>query len=468
MTSQPSIQLPVTSAGLLLKKLVNADSKEEIQRIVKRGFNSDFIDPVYHPLSEYIEQHLSKYGEVPGEDLLRNQHPQLAAIIQDVPIPKASVDALFDAVVSDSAREAIHEYAVDLFKEFQTERPGQELLSFMDLTLAQMRKKYSLTQDRSHLFSEMAQPLWDDYIEAQNPVRRGIPIPIYHIGNSIGSFEPAQVTTVAAKSGVGKTFMLQLCGDAAIHGDPYRYYLPPSETPWTEEMRLDASAKVLMVSFEMSPLDLARRQAAIASKISFSRIRSGKLEKEEAKRYAEFLRALASDGDADSTAIGQRLRILGPESVSTPMQIDAQAEDFNADLVILDGFYLMDGPGEKRWEAVQSNMQQIRLNSLRSNRHYLLATQVDTKSSTKGSSNLDNLSFSASIVHDSNNIIYMHQTPDQKRNHQVDFSMGKVRDGQIMDPCEYQWDWVNMNLAEIGFTASEHDTINQPKSTYSI
>lgn len=461
--SATTTQTPATSAALLLKKLLNAD-KSDVQAVVKRGFNADLLEDVYQPVAQFISDHIQQYGTTPGEELLAAQRPQFAALLADVPVARATTSALYEAVVSDATRSSIKDYVTELSSQFMTEDSGTELLDFMEHTFAVMRRKYSLTRDSAMLLSDMAPTLMQDYEESKNPQRRGIPIPIYHVYNSIGSFEPAQVTTVVAKSSVGKTFFLQLCADAAIQGDPFRFYTPPNENPWTAEQKNEAASKTLLVSFEMSPVDIARRQAAIMSKTSFNRVRSGKLLEDEEKSYMEFLRCLSTEGDTESTKIGSRLRILGPESVSTPMQIDAQADDFDAGMVILDGFYLMDGPGEKRWESVQENMKQIRLNSLRSNRHYLLASQLDTKSNTKNASNLDNLSFSASIVHDSNNIIFMTQTADQKRAKTVDFSLGKARDGQILDPCTYQWDWINMQAAEIGF-ANAADSMDMAGSS---
>ena len=461
--SPPTTQVQASSESLLLKKLLNA-SKADVQSVVKRGFDADMLDKVHQPVAKYMLEHINKYGTTPGEDLMRQQQPSYSDLLAKIPVAKASISAIYDAVISDATRSAVTEYVQEIGKEWETMTDGPQMLDFMEHTFSAMRRKFSMTQDTSVLFSGMADQLVEDYLESKNPQRRGIPIPIYHVYNSIGSFELSQVTTVVAKSSVGKTFLLQKCADAAIHGDPFRFYQPPNEPLWTPEQKDEAAVKTILCSFEMSAIDIARRQSALMSKISFNRIRSGKLEQDEEKSYMDFLRCLASGGDSESTKIGSRLRILGPESVSTPMQIDAQADDFGADMVILDGFYLMDGPGDKRWEAVQENMKQIRLNSLRSNRHYLLASQLDTKSSTKSASNLDNLSFSASIVHDSNNIIFMTQTADQKRAKTVDFALGKARDGQILDPCTYQWDWVNMQLAEIGF-ANSADSMDMASSS---
>jgi replicative DNA helicase len=410
------------------------------------------MPPALKPLATFIADHIAQYGKTPDESFVRLTHEPLLDILEGIDLSKATVDALYDATISESVREAIQDYATGLYAEFEdANKSGQNLLDFMEATYVQMRRKYALTQTTALTFSEMSPMLEADYIEALSPTRRGIPIPIYHIANSIGSLEPAQVTTIVAKSGVGKSWFGEMQAIAAATGDPYLYYQPPNEPRWTPEQKAEAAVNSILCSFEMAPIDNGRRLAALASKISFSRIRSGKLTEEEQKSYFDYIRALSTGGDAESTKIGSRIKIIGPESVSSPMQIDAQADDFDAALVILDGFYLMEGPGEKRWEAVQENMKSIRLNSLRSNRHYMLASQLDTRAQTKHASNLDNLSFSSSIVHDSNNIIFMTQTAEQKRARTVDFCLGKARDGQILDPCTYQWDFVNMQFAEIGF-----------------
>ena len=118
-------------------------------------------------------------------------------------------------------------------------------------------------------------------------------------------------------------------------------------------------------------------------------------------------------------------------------------------MVIVDGFYLMAGPGEKRWERVQDNLQQIRTHSLTTGRPYLIASQLAQKE--------DRLAFSQSVEQDSSIIIQLHQSLQEKNMKQIRIQTRKVREGVSDLQYHYNWDIDNMRFSEEGQYTQSYD-----------
>jgi hypothetical protein len=201
----------------------------------------------------------------------------------------------------------------------------------------------------------------------------------------------------------------------------------------------------------MPVLDISRRLASLYTRVSFNRLRSGKISPEERAAYNKGIDLLTVPNDY-GVVVGDNIRIVGPDTAGTPEQIRAQADDFGASLVVIDGFYYMQGPGEKRWERVEANMQQMRLHTLLTDRHYMLATQFKQGSKNIHTSSTDDIAFSMSIGQDSNNIIGLFQPPALRKAKQIDITSMKVRDGTPGNPYRFNWDYHEMKFDQIGRT----------------
>ena len=450
----------MSAGALLLKKLINVADTAEAVSVLKRGMRADFFEKPLQPLATYLINHYGDGNGIIDEQTLTTIRPELLECLEDfAEVPAADPSIIYDAVLSDAARSGMRNFAENMAEKYADEgQSGFDLMDYTEEYLTKLNAVFAPTRDGSRAFGDMVDDLLEDMERACNQEFLGYPVPINCIQKQINGFEPGQLTTVVAKSGAGKTFFLIMAAEAALYGDPYRWDMPLGAEPWDEERKAKSRTKVLFVSFEMSTMDIARRLAAVLSKVSFGRLRSGRLDADEKETYKKYLEKIRPGGEDDGVLIGDNIKILGPESVSSPLQIEAQAKDFDAGMVILDGFYLMDGSGEKRWEKVQENMRQIRLNSLRSGRHYLLSSQLSAEAKTHKSTSIDSPAFSSSIAHDSNNVIFMIK---ESKEPYIDFSLGKARDGAIIEPYRYTWDWLNMRVQEQGPALSDTATVSQ-------
>ena len=203
----------------------------------------------------------------------------------------------------------------------------------------------------------------------------------------------------------------------------------------------------------MPAVAIMRRLACLLARVSYARYTAGELTPVEKQKMQQVLTYLSDDADSNRT--GSMLKVIGPDTAHTPEAIHAAAAEFGADVVMVDGFYLMPGPGEKRWEKVEANMQQLRLHSLQSGRHYMLATQLNKQAKTLESTDLDALSFSASIGHDSNNIFGLVQTKNDASSNILYVTSMKMRDGVPGLEYVYHWDHQEGLYTQQGLAADD-------------
>ena len=94
-------------------------------------------------------------------------------------------------------------------------------------------------------------------------------------------WQPAELTTIAAPTGVGKTWMLALNAVAASSGNPYYFYndaeIPQSCQRFSREEKIARRKRVLILSLEMPAMAVMRRLASLIAKVSYARYRNNEL-----------------------------------------------------------------------------------------------------------------------------------------------------------------------------------------------
>jgi replicative DNA helicase len=436
-------------AIFMVKLLGNCSLAEFDMHSAKVGLTADYFQDPIKPIVSWVMDYRAKHGELPTSDAAVRAWPALPTMVQGIGVPGAGLGPIYDEVVNNAMRVDVLESLQDLHGKLKARESSFDIKDAMALHLQVMNAKYSRYKTEIKDFREYGQDLQQDYLDRRSGLKLGIPAPFLFIQEQLGGWHPAQITSCIAPTGQGKTWFLILSSQAALVGDPFLFHRPADLDPWSADQRARARARVLFVSLEMSPLDISRRMAAVGSSTSFNRLMSQKLTDAEQARYFGYLDSLRADGP--NAFCGDNLRIVGPNHAATPDQISAQAEEFGADMVMIDGFYYMDGPGKDRWQKVEHNMRQMRLHTLMSNRHYLLATQLRRNEGTLARSGPDAVAFSQSISHDSNNLIFIVPPKDPGNNTRaVDMKLGKARDGALDCPYRTQWDFYDMRFAQLG------------------
>lgn len=432
----------------LLLKILSEQDTRGFNWLVSEGMTRDTVSPVFRDLFDYVQGYRREYGIVPDLNTVKRNRSSAYQLVAGASLTKTPVEALYDELLKERVIEEITRMGAGIAEQMKQDVDGYDVLDFVTAHVAAIQRNYTRTRFRAVSTAEMVDPLKTDYLDSAAGVTRGVPIPFLFLQEALGGWRPTGFSAVVAKPGVGKTFYELLCADAAVHGDPFRWFQPADLEPYTEEKKKAARVRVLLDSLEMGNIDISRRLSALHAKISFAKIRGGLLTDEEREEYFEFLDSLKAGGVNEW--IGQSLKIVGPGTASTVSQIAAQAEDFGAGMVIVDGFYLLEGEGKEAWQKVTSNTRNARLEALKSGVHWMIASQLNRAARGRDSTSLDTLAYSSSIGYDCTEVVALSQTPQQKQSRQVDMMALKVRDGDVGVPWVYNWNPVAMAFGQIG------------------
>lgn len=426
-----------------VSRLVSAAGAGELPGLLRAGFNATIFDGPIRQRVEFLLARFRTLHALPSPEAILKQYADFADVCL---LPESELAAV--GAASTTLVQLYDEVRYDAFLTELTRLHEQQTSWFNDRTLPvdgiwqRMQEKIrtlglimGASKQNALTFGAALDGVVEQVRTAATEADWGIQVPFPFLNDILRGYQPGELTTIVAKTGVGKTWAALMSAASAITGNPFLFTAAdavrkPPRTP--EENRRDRK-RVLLVSLEMPVLQLARRLSALLTKLGYGEIRSGKFldAARERKFFEDVGRAQALFGD--SMLIAQ---------VFTADEIAAYADMVGADLVIVDGFYLMGGSGEKRWERVQDNAQAMRLHSLSSGRHYLLTSQM-----ARGR---DELAFSQSIEQDSSTIVELHAPSTLRQVRKVVFKVRKARDGELGKEFLYSWDYTNMRVHEEG------------------
>lgn len=430
---------PIEDQRVFLTKLIlGGVEPSAVDELIRRNFSADTFDPKIKPKVNYILKRFRLHRTIPPvrallkhfptfvEDCLVPPHEQGAIIANPTPL-HALYDEVFHSSLLVRMRAGVNHFS-DAWRDSNMTVP--KLWDLYTADYRELAMLQTLNTRQSKTLAEAVDDVRTDFYDARRGNSWGIPVPFPFLHEAMRGFQPGEITTVVGKPGVGKTWFALMCAVSAITGDPY-FFTPASSVGvrlpanWSETALKNAK-RVLLVSLEMPILQIARRLTALITKLPYPQIRAGKFTVDSYE--AEFMRKLDMIQDS-KYHVGSNCLIT---TASTVDQVASDADSFGADLVIIDGFYLMAGTGDKRWERVQGNTRDIRVHALVSLCHTVLISQLDAKE--------DRLAFSQSIEQDSSNVVVLHQTPVQRNKRTMDIESRKIRDGAVGDRYQFTWD----------------------------
>jgi len=425
----------------------------ELDQLLREGIKFEcFTDEVSNIL-KWVTDYYRTVRTLPTLDQVMEQYPKLESLALEVGDKRTEIIS-GHVTLAGFHRGVVESHFLKTFvglfdsvaEMWDKNIPISDLWDEVATGTKNLARLYSISNQNAKTLSEAAEEVRREFDQAKQGLNWGIPLPFPFLNDALRGLQPAQLMTVVARPGVGKTWFLIMCGCSAITGNPWLFTAPEKKgvivTPEEWEGYSNNAKRVLFVSLEMPVIDIAKRAIALLTKLRYPEIRAGKftLESDEQVFY-ETLDTLQKPQN-----IGELFQVI---TANNPDQIAACADQFNADMVIVDGFYLMAGPGEKRWERVQDNLQQIRTHSLTTGRPYLIASQLAQKE--------DRLAFSQSVEQDSSIIIQLHQSLQEKNMKQIRIQTRKVREGVSDLQYHYNWDIDNMRFSEEGQYTQSYD-----------
>ncbi|MEG2415911.1 MAG: DnaB-like helicase C-terminal domain-containing protein [Romboutsia sp.] len=221
-----------------------------------------------------------------------------------------------------------------------------------------------------------------DYIntEAEESIKFNIPT----LDEAIGGLYPGELTTIAAKSGGGKTALaLQILRNVIAQ-----------------------NKVVLLISGEMTDIQILFRNIASLTGVSINKIKDRNLNENEMRKYIEALSVLSN---------GNYLHIN--DNTYTLSGIKREIKRINPDLVIIDYLQILEHEGAEQGEAKLAELsRKVKKMTIDFNIPIIELAQLNDETKGKRPKGDGPMRGSKQIYMDANNVIYLHRPMDDEIN----------------------------------------------------
>jgi replicative DNA helicase len=250
----------------------------------------------------------------------------------------------------------------------------------------------------------------------------GIAFPWDLANDATGGMHGKELITIAAKSGVGKTwFEIVLMVFMAMQG-----------------------YKCLFISKEMDAPPLATRTVATGLKFPYQELRTGRLGEFGKKAYFDKL------VDDTERLWMQNIVISADASAGdTLLAIRTKIEEHNPDIIIIDGAYLIEGEGESEWVKTKTITRGLKQMTRVLNKPIAISNQLNRTVKKGKKADQDNLAYGASFYNDSDVVIFLYQSEEQAEVKKMVVHFDKVREGKG-PTLLLNWDFDAMDFSMAG------------------
>jgi len=399
-----------------LKRLSDAGITEELVR-----------DGSARAALTFVREHAREHGEMPSLEFLYQKtgfEPEEFEDPQTVFIQEVRDRELFDMQVA---------FAND-FGKLVNDRKVHDAQTRLDEYQRTVRGSAASPAKARSVWSYGPQVL-EMYEDAKAGIM-GIQTPWDTVNAMTRGWSPGDFIVFAARLGTGKTWsMLQMAHHAYTEG--YR---------------------VLFISPEMADVKLAQRLYSLHLQYAYEEVRSGRLGEFKEATFREKVDELRGlDG----------FEVMGA-GVRYTMQIveDAIALE-RPDLVVIDGLYLIRGPGRNRSERVANVADDCKMVAGDYGIPILSSTQFnrEVKANDESTVDVQNIGLSDVIGWNADAAFALYQTEDHKHDNEMLLKPLKIREGGVMRDVLLRWDFRRMVFTEL---AAEGDLNEADYDRYAV
>lgn len=412
---------------------VSYGGKAALLAVLEKGITHESLIGEGRELFEYIQEHVSQFGEVPSPDVLSGK----LGVYLD-PLPPGSNAAFFAQEVQN---RNLHFKLTDGLKDpldfIDKRKPEEAFAALQDLIFEIQKEQLGNTDTRIQKFFELGDDVWEHYRKIKSG-ERGVLTPWPTINDSTLGFWPEEVILFVARSGIGKTWAaLLMCQSAWAQGK-----------------------KVLFVTTEMSKLAIALRFYAIQLKLPYGRLRSGMLTMMEEQKFQDAIQDLKID---------ERFFIVGGNFDFRVESLASAVDEAEPDLVVIDGIYLLKSSGQSRTDRAAEAFNDVKRLATYKKLPVVVTSQFnrDVKVNKANTAKAESVALTDVAVWNAQLIYGLVQTEDNKRERRMIIKRLKDRDGSGED-FELNWDFDLMDFSEVasndpsGATAGSMADPNDP------
>lgn len=386
--------------------LINA----EIVGKAKQNNVGVLLDKNYREIYEFIVKYYNQYNSLPT----RNVVYQKFGVLLPERIELSS-DYLIDELKNRQLYNIMSAGVYSVVGKLKEKNP-QEAYRLLEDLVSDIRQTNIIKTNVVDIMT-LKQQVIDAYKKAKDG-SIGIETPWPSINNITLGWQDGEIYGVFGRTSKGKSFLLIIIAHFA----------------WQQ------GKKVLFVSPEMTQLAIARRFYSIALKIPYGQLRRGQLGDFVEENFYTQLNNLS----------GVPLYLLAEGKVNIGT-VEAAIEQIEPDLILLDGIYLINCPGDNRIERMATMADILKDYSRRYKRPIIYSSQFNrTVSQSATRVEITSIALSDSLSWSSDVCFGLLQDAGLKALKQMRIVPMKVREAEELDEIIISWDFHNLDFREIG------------------
>ena len=390
--------------GFISKLLETKDMKHLKDAQIKASFLTGENKKVFL----FIQDTFKNTGEVPTERVIKRKFPNYKLEYYNDTLGTEESLAYWCQELRQKAKHNKVADSTEKIAELLDKGESEEAYELMKQSVWYIEDE--IVDSESVDITKNTEDRKDIYLERKRTKgMMGIPTGIPHLDYMLKGLIPETLTTLIARTGVGKTFFLTLVGAYAMLNG---YKVVCFVTEMSTELMQDRFEAVLY--------------GKMYGEFNYSQFKSGSLPSDVEEQYFEFL-------DED-----------------LPKFVVSVIEREKPDLVLIDGAYLMeDEQGAKDdWLRVTHITRDLKKIAKKWHIPILINSQADKSTSKKTGPELNNISYAQSIGMDSDNVLALFRDEVMFEDKEMEIKVLKQREG-MLGKVVINWDFTRMNFDSI-------------------
>lgn len=264
-------------------------------------------------LFDFVVEHQKDYGKLPDVDIARKKFPDL----RDIKLPQESVDFFLDRFIEGYKTHILRLTAEGIANGLNSEESVDSIIESLSEANSILQKSSSRKEINSLIPLSLACDLAIDSAikrRKQTEAIAGVSFGFDFLDRVTDGAQDGDFITIAARPKVGKTHILCNAANAAY----------------------DQGKRVLIATFEMPPIQLARRIIERRTNMPAKNLKFGQITTFGEKKLQKHVIGLKS-----SEAAGHTMMIYHGSLFTTIDKLSAKIAEVNPDVMFVDGAYLL-------------------------------------------------------------------------------------------------------------------------------
>lgn len=410
-----------SSELFLISKIIQ---EQTITEAVRSGLKPDHLSPSWSPVWSWILEFNREHGAVPTERVFTAQYGDMQLEDASQETFSRLLEEIFGAYRERTIMDALSE-AIPAINDSDIDRAMSLLSSGLQKASVEAARLRDIDiiqnwENRIARYEEMRQ---------QPNALRGIPTGFHGLDRITHGLRPQQFIVFAGEPKRGKSlFALILANSAHAHGK-----------------------KPLFVSFEMSIEEQEARYDSLISRVPYTRILSGDLNKDDMKKITK---ALSLRKNMHPFVFSE-----DTSSLTTVSALAGKVQEYSPDVLFVDGVYLMDdeeGEPKGSSQALTNITRSLKRLAQRFDIPVVGTTQVlswKLQNRKTRAVTADAIGYTSSFAQDADLILGVERNPDM--DDQAIIRVVTARSSPTGE-VHVKWDWSTMEFEEV----DGYDNIN--------